>query len=158
LTRWEGEAPAPFPRQSLSDRTFFTLTGSEPNVVNLLVVDAHGNKSRWVFQGTSRTILDVEILYAPPAAGAEEGRAIGGLIHVLEGSSNKPGKQSIYVYRAEDQQAVKLITADIILDAEEVGSDRILIVYGNGDQRISATYSIPDLRLVSEQPLTHLQK
>ena len=157
LQRWEGETAQP----GLSD----SYSGRSGQDVNLLIVDETG-AGRWVFRGNERTISSRNtILESEQKAGSgETPQATGLAITVIDSDTNGDGRltakdrQTLYGYRLGSERPVKLMTADDFLGARQFGVDKYLVVYAEKDNARVAVFSLPDFKLISDNPLPNVPK
>ncbi len=167
LDRWNG-APETYGLQHMELRASVSYGASyiSTRSVNLLAIDQSTVESHWIFQGYDRAILADDSVYDvlpspifPLGAGPTPSSAIALVITVVDSDTNKDGelsekdRQSLYVYRPGEAEAVRLLTADLIVSRQQSRNDRYLVVYENGSSAIAATYSVPDFKLIVEKPL-----
>jgi len=157
LQRWSGDEAGP----GLSD----SYSGRSGQDVNLLLVDATG-AGHWVFHGNERTIesRDVILESVPKSGGNETPDAVGLMITVIDTDTNGDGRftakdrHTLYGYRLGGEGAVKLMTAEDFLGASQFGADKYVVVYADKDAARSAVFSLPDFKLISDNPLPNVPK
>jgi hypothetical protein len=127
---------------------------------NLLVVDDGNATSHWLFRGADRTILSRDEVHASDVANFNSFSPVVALVlTVLDADTNKDGKidgkdrESLYFYRVGGASAVAFFTADHILAAQQVGSDRYLVIYENGNKAAAQLFSMIDFKPLSQRPL-----
>jgi hypothetical protein len=147
LRRWKGD---------LDDGA----SSSGAQDVNLLVVDDSSAASHWLFRGTGRTILSRDEVHASDVANYNAYSPVVALVlTVLDADTNRDGKidgkdrESLYVYRVGSAFAVEFFTADHILAAQQVGSDRYLVIYEDGNKAAAQLFSMLDFKPLSQEPL-----
>jgi len=164
LDRWNG-SPQSYGLQEmrLTSASYIERLRS----VNLLAIDQNTVESHWVFRGYDRAIITDDTVYdavpsgpaVPWGPGAALPSAIALVMTVVDSDTNKDGeltekdRQSLYVYRPGATEAVRLLTADLIVSRQQSRNDRYLVVYENGSSAIAATYSVPDFKLIVEKQL-----
>jgi hypothetical protein len=124
--------------------------------VNLLVVDDSSAASHWLFRGTDRTILARDEVHASDIADVNAYSPVVALVlTVLDADKSQDGKarESLYIYRVGGAFAVKFFTADHVLATRQIGTDRYLVVYENGDQAAAAIFSMVDFKPLAQDPL-----
>lgn len=128
--------------------------------VNLLVVDDGNATSHWLFRGTDRTILSRDEVHALDVANFNAFSPVVALVlTVLEADTNKDGRidgrdrESLYFYRIGGASAVEFFTADHVLAAQQIGTDKYLVVYENGNKAAAALLSMIDFKPLSQKPL-----
>jgi hypothetical protein len=177
LGEWQGN-PAVYGLQDISGAHDYR----EPRDVNLLLVDGMTSESRWLFRGNHRNIVTWSVVTA--ASAPQEPAATGPVVipapgfdgsiapnipgvaalvvTVVDTDTNKDGElgdgdsRSLYVYRPGGGEAVKLLTADIVKVSSQVGTDRYVVVYEKGKSAMTAVYSVPEFKLLSERPLPNV--
>ena len=182
LMRWKGEPQA----YGLADNSLSSSDNSEMQEVNRLAVDAEGSAGHWLFRGYERIILTentidesmpesagstgpqviravpAQVATPVPAMGAHSATAI--VLETVDADTDKDGKltvkdrHSLYVYRAGAVEAVKFISADSFLSLQQMGADKYLVIYENGKTAAAATFSLPDLKLLSDKSLPNVPK
>jgi len=148
LKRWKG------------DPDEYGASSSGAQDVNLLVVDDGNATSHWLFRGTDRTILSRDEVHALDVANFNAFSPVVALVlTVLDADTNKDGRidrkdrESLYFYRVGSASAVEFFTADHVLAAEQVGTDRYLVIYENGNKAAAALFSMIDFKPLSQRPL-----
>ena len=128
--------------------------------VNLLIVDDGDATSHWLFRGYDRTILSRDEVHASDVADINAYSPVVALVlTVLDADTNKDGRidgkdrQSLYVYRVGGASAVKFFTADDVLSARQVGTDRYLVIFENGNKAAAQIFSMVDFKPLSQKPL-----
>jgi len=115
--------------------------------VNILIVNSFDATSRWMFPDNGQTILSRDELHASDGAFAP----VTGLVLAV---SNRDGdRQSLYCYRVGGGPAVRFLTADSIVTAQQAGIDRYLAIYRNGGTTTAAVFSLVDFRVLASKPL-----
>jgi hypothetical protein len=173
LRRWQGKpaehgfAENPYGLQDIGGSSSI-VTSREPGVltVNLLSVETNTGASHWLLPGYERSIASTDAIYGTaPLNGAIDRTtpAVASIIMVYDADSNKDGQYTaadqptLYMYRAGDAMATKLLTTDAIVTAHQVGST-YLVIYEKGKSAFAATYSIPEFKLLSQKPLPTVTK
>jgi len=148
LKRWKGSP----------DGDGASSSGAED--VNLLVVDDDNATSHWLFRGTERTILSRDEVHASDVANFNVFSPVVALVvTVLDADTNKDGRidgqdrESLYFYRVGSASAVEFFTADHVLAAQQIGTDRYLVIFENGNKAAVQTFSLVDFRPLSQNPL-----
>jgi len=116
--------------------------------VNLLVVDTGDASSRWMFPDNGQTILTRDEIRTSDGALAP----VSGLVLTVANTDGEKQRESLYYYRVSGGPAVRFLTADAIVAADQAGPDRYLAVYRDGAHTIAAVYSLIDLRVLTEKP------
>ena len=147
LKRWKGDP---------DDGT----SSSGAQDVNLLVVDDSNAASHWLFRGTGRTILSRDEVHASDVANYNAYSPVVALVlTVLEEDTNQKGRidgkarESLYVYRVGSASAVRFFTADRVLAAQQVDTDRYLVIYEDGNKAAAALFSMIDFKPLFQRPL-----
>ena len=163
LQRWKAGEGRTKLRRVLEGSSRYSDFGFER--ANLLVVHADGGPSRWLFRDNDRAILSQDsVLVSEPVTGEPPPKAIGLVVKTAgikideNGTMTLEGPQALYIYHVGGTEAVPFFSADVILDSRQFGADRYVVIYENGASTKLATYSIPDFKLISEQPLPNMPK
>lgn len=157
VTGWDGRSKA---RRAFDVSSYDWVAYDH---VNLLVVRRDGS-SQWLFRGYGRAILSEETVCASPAEAAVCPNPIAVAIRTSgikkdeHGAYKLAGEEALYLYRVGGTEAVRIMSAEAILDSHEVGADRYVVVFENGSGRFAASYSMPDFKLVSLRPLPNVPK
>ena len=158
LRRWDG-APgehglAAMEMASLSSNSYLPLH----DTVNLLAVDDAG-KTHWLFRGYERRIIGQQAI----KASAEENAPVTAIVFtVIDADTNKDGKfaegdkKSLYIYRAGDTLAQRILTVDELRLNKQSAPDRYLVVSETGKAATAANYALPDFRLLGTQPVPNV--
>jgi hypothetical protein len=157
LRRWDG-APSAHGLQmdavEMSRSSYFPMQ----DTVNAVAIDDSG-KSHWLFRGYERRIVGQQAI----RASLEENAAVTAIVFtVLDADTNKDGKfsegdrKSLYLYRAGDALAQKILTVDEIRLNRQSAPDRYLIVSETGKAATVASYALPDFRLLATQPVPNV--
>jgi hypothetical protein len=148
LKRWKGNPDG------------YGASSSDAQDVNFLVVDDSNAASHWLFHGYDRTILSRDEVYASDVADFNAYSPVVALVlTVLDADTNKDGRidgkdqESLYVYRVGGASAVKFFTADHVLAARQVGSDRYMVIYENGNKAAAETFSMIDFKPLAQKSL-----
>lgn len=112
---------------------------------NLLIVSSDDATSRWMFPDNGQTILTRNELHASDPAGVFS--PVTGLVLTVSTGS----RESLYYYRVGGGPAVRFLTADTVLSADQAGLDRYLVLARNGAHVTAAVYSLVDFKVVSEK-------
>ncbi len=143
LVRWDE------PQRSTARTPYATA-----ETVNILVVDKQTGENHWLFRGFDRTILSQDPLMSSVAVNetwdTERGSPIRCLILRV---ADTGWQQSLYVYRYDAGEPLKILTADQIWMADQIERDKYLVSYKTGASAFFATYSIPDFKLLSQTPI-----
>jgi hypothetical protein len=133
---------------------------SEARDVNLLVVNNVSAASHWLFRGTDRTILARSEVHASDIVDFNVYSPVVALVlTVADADSNEDDRidgkdrQSLYFYRVGAAAAVKFFTADRVLAAQQVGTDRYLVIYESGNKAAVQLFSMLDFKPLSQNPL-----
>ena len=148
LKRWKGDP----------DESGASSSGAQD--VNLLIVDDGNVASHWLFRGTDRTILARDEVHASDIANYNAYSPVVALVlTVLDADTNKDGRidrknwESLYFYRVGGASAVKFFAADHVLAAQQVGTDRYLVIYENGNKAAAQLFSMVDFKPLAQNPL-----
>jgi hypothetical protein len=117
--------------------------------VNLLIVNSDDASSRWMFPDNGQTILTRDELHG--IEGSSTYSPVTGLVLTVSNTGGEEQRQSLYYYRVGGAPAVRFLTADAIVSADQVASDRYLVIYRNGARTTAAVYSLVDFHPVSEK-------
>jgi hypothetical protein len=118
--------------------------------VNLLIVNSDDASSRWMFPDNGQTILSRDELHIADNAIYSP---VTGLVLTVSNTAGEKARESLYYYRIGGGPAVRFLTADGIVSAQQAGSDRYLVIYRNGTHTVAAVYSLVDFRVVTEKPV-----
>ena len=125
--------------------------------VNILVVDRESGANRWLFRGNERNILSQDPLMSSVAVNetwdTERGSPIRCLVLRV---ADTAWQQSLYVWRYDNNEPLKILTADQIWMADQIEKDKYLVSYKTGPLAFFATYSVPDFKLISQTPIQHM--
>jgi hypothetical protein len=169
LGRWNG-APSVYGLQHMS--ASYDMTEPAFLGVNALAVSPNSGDSHWLFRGYRRAILSESSISlserpAEPDTAVAPGTAqtvIAMAMTAVEVDTNKDGRlsekdrQSLYVYREGMAEAMKLLTGDLIISAQQSGVDRFLVISENGKSGLATTFSIPDFKLIAQKPLPNVSQ
>lgn len=112
--------------------------------VNLLIVNSDDASSRWMFPYNGQTILIRDELHGGDTAAYAP---VTGLVLTVAAGE----RQSLYYYRVGGGPAVRFLTAESIIAADQAAAERYLVIYRNGARTTAAVYSLVDFRAVSER-------
>jgi hypothetical protein len=115
--------------------------------VNLLIVDSDDASSQWMFPDNGQTILLRDELHATEGTLAP----VSGLVLTVGNTGGEKQQESLYYYRVGGGPAVRFLTADAIVSADQAGPDRYLVIYRNGTHTTAAIYSLVDFRVLVEK-------
>jgi hypothetical protein len=132
LERWKANADPP--------------TGAS---VNLLIVNSDDASSRWMFPDNGQTILSRDELHMTD--GGTIYSPVTGLVLTVSNTAGESARESLYYYRIGGGPAVRFLTVDSIVSAQQAGSDRYLVIYRSGTRTVAAVYSLVDFRAVAEK-------
>ena len=116
--------------------------------VNVLIVDSDDASSRWMFPDNGQTILTRDELHANDGALAP----VTGLVLTVTNASGESQRESLYYWRVGGGPAVRFLTADTVVSADQAGPDRYLVVYRNGVRTLAAVYSLIDFNVMAQKP------
>lgn len=114
--------------------------------VNMLIVSTDEGVSHWMFPDNGQTILVRDELHASDPAGVFS--PVTGLVLTVSTGA----RESLYFYRVGGGPAVRFLTADTVISAEQAGLDRYLVLMRNGTHMTAAVYSLVDFQMVSAKP------
>jgi hypothetical protein len=117
--------------------------GNSGAVTNILIVNSDDASSRWMFPDNGQTVLKRDELHGSDAANIWS--PVTGLVLTVATGA----RESLYYYRVGGSPAVRFLTADAIISADQVAADRYLVLIRNGSQVTAAVYSLVDFRVVS---------
>ncbi len=143
------------------------VTAPETVSVNVLAINEKTRTSRWLFTKADRLILSQTTLYGPMAPAKNDempAMNISGVVFVIaDTDTNKDGKitaqdaQSLYIYRMDGKEPVKVLDADrIVLVPSVYGAKHLELFYQKGDKSFAVTYSLPKLELESQIAISDL--
>lgn len=115
-------------------------------VANILIVNSSDASSRWMFPDNGQSILNRDELHGSETAGLYA--PVTGLVLTVATGA----RESLYYYRVGGGPAVRFLTADSIISADQTTTDRYLVIYRNEARVTAAVYSLVDFRAVSEKP------
>jgi len=113
---------------------------------NMLIVSSDDASSHWMFPDNGQTILARDELHASDPAGVFS--PVTGLVLTVTTGS----RESLYYYRVGGGPAVRFVTADTVISADQAGLDRYLVLVRNGTHVHAAVYSLVDFQMVSDKP------
>jgi hypothetical protein len=119
--------------------------------VNLLIVNSDDASSRWMFPDNSQTILSRDELHGTD--GSPIYSPVTGLVLTVSNTAGEKARESLYYYRIGGGPAVRFLTADSIVSAQQAGSDRYLVIYRDGTHTMADVFSLVDFRVVTEKPV-----
>jgi hypothetical protein len=135
LRRWKG-SPASY-GLAMQRVLAASATHSFEEAVNLLTINTVTGASRWLFSGYSRRVISQEPIYAggpqSPVSDPTQPHSnpIALVIHTVDADSNKDGeldsrdRQSLYVFRPNDNRAAKFFAADRVMLNSETDGGRL---------------------------------
>lgn len=122
-------------------------SGAGGAAVNLLVVNSDDASSRWMFPDNGQTILSRDELHS------SEGFApVTGLVLTVSARGSEKPRESLYFYRVGGGPAVRFLTVDTVISADQAGSDRYLVLARKDGRLTAALYSLIDFRVLAEKP------
>jgi hypothetical protein len=125
--------------------------------VNILVVDKVTGANHWLFHGFDRSILSQDPLMSSVAVNENDDTERGSPIRCLVLRVADTGwQQSLYVWRYDGNEPLKILTADQIWMADQIERDKYLVSYKTGPLAFFATYSVPDFTLLSQVPIQNM--
>jgi hypothetical protein len=161
---WDGKLFVLMRNNPIPDlQTPDAFEGYVPSVVmNVLVVDPKSGEGAWLFP-TNKQIINIrEALFEGAAKvqsqpATDQRPAMGMVMYVTDTDTNKDGKltakdaTSVYFWLKGATSATKLFSADRILNYNQAGADRYVILYQKGKETHSAVYSLPDFKQLSDK-------
>ena len=117
--------------------------------VNLLIVNSDDASSRWMFPDNGQTILSRDELHVTDSGAGYS--PVTGLVLTASNTAGEKARESLYYHRVGGGPAVRFLTADSIVSAEQAGSDRYLVLSRNGTRTVATVYSLVDFRAVTER-------
>jgi hypothetical protein len=122
--------------------------GATGAAVNLLIVNSDDATSRWMFPDNGQTILSRDELH-----GGDGGFVpVTGLVLAVSARDAEKPRESLYFYRVGGGPAVRFLTVDTIISADQAGSDRYLVLARKDGHMTAALYSLIDFRVLAEKP------
>lgn len=132
--------------------------------VNVMIIDDKTGEGHWLFPGRNQLIVARDAIYegsSPPGAavGTDPRPIIAMVIHVVEEDTNNDGKLSgadevtLYLWRKDKPELVKLLTSDRGAGGGLAGPDRYIVNYGKDNKERVAAYSVPDFKLIYDKEL-----
>ncbi len=129
------------------------------NRVNFLVVNTAEQTTRWMFEGTSRLITDVQPIWHDSAGGAR--RFLGQLLHVIDKDSNGNAQLSrsddgqLYFVPPDWSQAILLDdTLRSVLSVRSAGEDAFEVLYAKTGETLLRRFSLPDAEVAFQIDLS----
>lgn len=122
--------------------------GASGASVNLLIVNSEDATSRWMFPDNGQTILSRDELHGGDGALSP----VTGLVLTVSARESEKPRESLYSYRVGGGPAVRFLTADTIISADQAGADRYLVLARKDRRTTAALYSLIDFRVLAEQP------
>lgn len=116
--------------------------------VNLLIVNSDDATSRWMFPDNGQTILSRDELHSGDGAFSP----VSGLVLTVSARGSEKPHESLYFYRVGGGPAVRFLTVDTIISADQAGSDRYLVLARKDGHTTAALYSLIDFRVLAEKP------
>jgi hypothetical protein len=144
------------------------MTPEAAATVNILVVDKKTSANSWMFPGFERSILSQEPLltgrwyYREPDVDDDVPLRLL-VLRVVDADSNADGylgagdRQSLYLYRFDGKPPEKLMSADQIWSADQLGKV-FQVTARDGGEAYFATYALPDFKLVSKTAIRDMPK
>ena len=157
LGRWNGP-PKEYGLQDTVRRPFAVSSLDNHNAVNLLAIDGQNGTSHWLFDGYRRAVISEDAI---TKATSDKGvsNQIGLVVRTADTDTNADGqltdkdRQSLYFYRPGMRSAAKFFEADYIISRGQSDDANYLVVYERGRSAIAATFTLPDFKLKSENPI-----
>lgn len=115
--------------------------------VNLLIVDSEDASSQWMFPDNGQTILSRDELRTTDGAFSP----VSGVVLTVSNTGGEKQRESLYYHRVGGGPAVRFLTADAIVSADQTSPDRYLVIYRNGTRTTAAVYSLVDFRVLAEK-------
>jgi hypothetical protein len=122
--------------------------GAGGAAVNLLIVNSDDATSRWMFPDNGQTILSRDELHGSDGSFAP----VTGLVLTVGARGSEKPRESLYFYRVGGGPAVRFLTVDTIISADQAGSDRYLVLARKDGRTTAALYSLIDFRVLAEKP------
>jgi hypothetical protein len=122
--------------------------GASGASVNLLIVNSDDATSRWMFPDNGQTILSRDELHG----GDGTFSPVTGLVLTVSARGSEKPRESLYYYRVGGGPAVRFLTVDTIISADQAGSDRYLVLARKDGRMTAALYSLIDFRVLAEKP------
>lgn len=143
-----------------TDDVYFSK-GSSGNIVNELFVDSSTGKSKWLFKGTSRLVLNQNHILSQLKS--EQPLVTSILYTLVEKDSNGDGtlshKDQVTVgYSSLDGTVFTPLMDNVekLYATEQVSDDRLLIIYSRNGETRAITYSVPSYTTVVDNALPKL--
>ncbi len=122
--------------------------GAGGAAVNLLIVNSDDATSRWMFPDNGQTILSRDELHSGDGAFSP----VSGLVLTVSARGSDKPRESLYFYRVGGGPAVRFLTADTVISADQAGNDRYLVLARKDGHTSAALYSLIDFRVLAEKP------
>lgn len=148
---------APFPTAAMpSDFEGYT----PKRAINIMVLDEKAGTGHWLFATNKQFIALRDALYQGPVVThttpATDTRPLLGMVMEVAPDAEKPGvskPEAIYAWTKRLGEAKKLLDVDAMISVDQTAEDRYVVIYRKGKAIKSATYSVPDFKLLSEGDL-----
>ena len=126
--------------------------------VNLLAVNGNDATGHWLLRGTNQRIMSRDELHLSDTATYSGASPVVALVLTVaekdrSGANTGKDREALYIYRVGSPKAVRFFTADHILANQQIGADRYLVIYENGQTAGTDLFSLVDLRLLSAKSL-----
>ncbi len=155
--------------QTANRYALFVLNRSEgpsyygmSEAVNVMLIDDDTAEGHWAFKGVNRAIILRDAIRKGPleATATIDARPVIGLLMWVQeydvakngARVTKPGV-TFYRWTISKAEAVKLLTVQEGLASGQIDANRYSIVYRKDGKIISAMYSLPDFKLITEKVL-----
>ena len=126
--------------------------------VNLLAVDGNDATGHWLLRGTNQKNLSRDELHVSDAADITATSPVIALVLTVaekdrSGANTGKDRESLCLYRVGAANAVRFFTADRILANQQLGADRYVVIFENGNTAGTDLFSLVDFRVLSAKPL-----
>jgi hypothetical protein len=127
--------------------------------LNIMVLDEKTGTGHWLFADNKQIITMRDALYEGEAVArttpATDTRPVLGMVMVVvpDAAAKTAKLQAIYAWTKQLGTAKKLVDTDEMVSISQTAENRYVVIYRKGPATRSATYSVPDFKLLSDVEL-----
>jgi hypothetical protein len=131
----------------------------DETTVNYLLLDGRTAAGRWLLPGLNHAVSHVELRTSAPVSDVSHETVTALLVDSIpvvagdNGALQLSTPETLYYVPVAGSEAKKFFTAEVIDSTEQIDSKTILIFYRNNSLRRVASFSIPELRQLADEPI-----
>jgi hypothetical protein len=137
---------------------------NDEQAVNYLLLDARTSTGHWLFPGVDHVVSHVELHATMPPSDNAHAKVTAVLVDAAPAKADENGKlvssspDTLYYVALDGSDMKKFFSAEAVDSEEQVDADTLLIFYRAQGERRVASWSIPGLRKLGDQPIPRVPR